>query len=132
MREPLVPIDRLAAICHETNRAYQWAREEKVSDPWVAASEGIQLSALAGVRAVLDGTTDGPRAQHEQWMAHKVADGWVHGDAKDEAAKTHPQLVPYDDLSPFDRAKDDLFRAVVLALSQPIPEAGTTEPEPQP
>ena len=42
---------------------------------------------------------------------------WQHGPVKDEAAKTHPDLVPFDQLPEHEKQKDRLFMAIVRALS---------------
>ena len=57
-----------------------------------------------------------PEQSHEGWMRQKVADGWVHGDVKDPVKKTHPCLVPYDQLPFEQQAKDKLFTSVVKAV----------------
>ena len=53
-------------------------------------------------------------------MADKVRDGWVYGEVKDGVKKTHPCLVPYNQLSVEQRSKDSLMissvRAVVAAM----------------
>lgn len=54
--------------------------------------------------------------QHEAWSRDKIADGWAYVPVKDATAKTHPALVPYDQLPEGTRRKDALFRAVVAAL----------------
>ena len=46
----------------------------------------------------------------------KVKDGWVYGEVKDTIAKTHPCLVPFEQLPEFQQKKDKLFRAIVNAL----------------
>lgn len=53
------------------------------------------------------------RASHDNWMAEKVADGWVYGEVKDPAAKTHPCIVPFDQLPPEQQFKDRLFATIV-------------------
>ena len=40
-----------------------------------------------------------------------------HGPVKDEAAKTHPDLVPFDQLPEHEKQKDRLFMAIVRALA---------------
>src|SRR5947199_10696135 len=106
----------IAAIVHEANRQY-CARFG--NDQSQAAGEDApswqRESAIKGVRAVLDGTATNPREQHESWMRDKLESGWKFGERKDPEAKTHPCLVPYDQLDAYQRKKDDLFRAIVLA-----------------
>ncbi|MFD0468599.1 RyR domain-containing protein [Nonomuraea thailandensis] len=53
---------------------------------------------------------------HEAWCEHKRAEGWTYGPDKDPDAKTHPCLVPYDQLPVEQRVKDAVFHAIVGAL----------------
>ena len=39
------------------------------------------------------------RMEHERWMAMKWYAGWEHDVTRDDAARRHPDLVPYDQLS---------------------------------
>lgn len=48
--------------------------------------------------------------EHERWMSERQADGWVYGPVKDEAAKTHPAIVRWGQLS---EAVKDLDRDTV-------------------
>lgn len=50
-------------------------------------------------------------------MEEKVNDGWVYGEVKDADKKTHPCIVPYNELPEFQKKKDHLFIAIVKALS---------------
>lgn len=58
----------------------------------------------------------GPEDSHNSWLAEKESGGWVYGPEKDEGAKTHPCMVPYDDLPVEQRRKDALFLAVARTL----------------
>jgi hypothetical protein len=110
----------IAEVCHEANRAYCETMGDHSQVAWDDAPDWQRESAIAGVRAVVDGAADSPRAQHESWMALKVAEGWTYGPTKDPEAKTHPCLVPYGDLPPAQRRKDVLFRGIVLAFLEPV------------
>jgi hypothetical protein len=107
----------IAAMTHEANRQY-CARfgNDKSQLPWEEAPEWQRASAINGVNGILDGTIKSPEQSHESWMVEKVAAGWKFGAVKDPAAKTHPCLVPYAQLDEYQRKKDELFRAIVLAL----------------
>ena len=41
---------------------------------------------------------------HEVWAEGRINDGWVYGEVRDDAKKTTPCLVPYEQLS--EREKD--------------------------
>ena len=43
---------------------------------------------------------------HDVWAAQRIADGWVYGPRRDDTRKTHPNLVPYADLSETEKNYD--------------------------
>lgn len=109
-------IEEIAQATHEVNRVYCLALGDPSQVPWDEAPAWQRESAIAGVQSTIDGSAKTPEEQHELWAEHKRADGWVHGDVKDAEARTHPCLVPYDQLPSEQQAKDSIFRAVVMGL----------------
>jgi len=112
----MLTADAIAQICHEANRAYYITIEDHSLPRWEDAPEWQLESAIRGVIAVMEAPTLTPAELHAAWMADKVAQGWVWGPIKDAEAKTHPNLVPYEELAESQRRKDHLFRGIVLAL----------------
>lgn len=43
---------------------------------------------------------------HDVWGTQRLADGWTYGPARDDAAKRHPDLVPYADLPDSEKEYD--------------------------
>lgn len=113
-------IEALARICHEVNRAYCTALGDLSQAQWEYAPEWQRKSAMTGVKLHLSNPLASPAASHESWMAEKVADGWTYGAAKDPARKTHPCLVPFEQLPVEQKAKDHIFRAIVHAVVQTV------------
>lgn len=109
--------ENIAAICHEANRVYCEALGDKSQTIWRDAPKWQRESALNGVLFHQANPDAGDAASHENWMAKKLADGWRFGPAKDAIAKTHPCIVPFDQLPIEQQRKDALFRAIVHALS---------------
>lgn len=107
--------EQIAEMCHETNAAYCRLIGDTSQTSWADAPGWQRTSAMNGVAGALEGNT--PQESHESWMAEKVADGWVHGEVKDPDAKTHPCLVPYDELPAKQKVKDELYLAVVRTLA---------------
>ena len=35
---------------------------------------------------------------HDHWARQRIEAGWTYGPQRDDARKTHPDLVPYEDL----------------------------------
>lgn len=109
-------LEQIAQIAHETNRAYCASMGDLTQPPWADAPEWQKQSAILGVQYHQQNPDAGPDGSHYSWMAQKVRDGWVYGPEKDEAKKTHPCMVPYDELPQFQKAKDYVFVGVVHAL----------------
>ena len=62
-----------------------------------------------------------PEESHDLWMKTKLELGWKYGEVKDVEKKTHPDLVPYEDLPIQEKLKDEIFISLVKAL-KPIIE----------
>lgn len=43
---------------------------------------------------------------HEVWSAGRMANGWTYGVVRDDAKKTHPCLVPYEQLPEAEKEYD--------------------------
>ena len=107
----------IATVCHDANRALCITQGDDSQVVWTKASSWQRKSAIVGVRFTLENPTATPEEIHESWISQKVKDGWTLGPIKDGAKKTHPCLVPYNQLPESQQKKDHLFRAIVLALS---------------
>lgn len=110
-------IEAVARVCHEANRAYCLTLGDHSQVPWDAAPEWQRKSCIDGVSFRLLNPSAGPEASHENWSKMKISEGWIFGDVKDVEKKTHPCLVPFDQLPPEQQAKDRLFLSIVKALN---------------
>ena len=106
----------IAYVCHQANKAWCQSEGDESQTDWAFAEQWQRDSAIKGVKFRLENPEAGPDAQHNAWSADKIADGWVYGEVKDVEKKTHPCLVPFDQLPLFQQKKDKLFSAIVDAL----------------
>lgn len=106
----------VARVCHEVNRAFCQSIGDDSQPTWEDAPDWQKRSAVTGVELHLHNPNAKPSDSHESWMAEKIADGWVYGEKKDPEAKTHPCIVPYEQLPIEQQSKDYLFRQVVHSL----------------
>lgn len=60
---------------------------------------------------------------HENWAKARLADGWIYGEIRDDAKKTTPCLVPYDELPEEEREYD---RRTALETIRQILKLGYT------
>lgn len=127
-------VEDIARVTHEINRAYCEALGDHSQPTWERAPDWQRESAIDGVRFLLGhvangGVAPGPEASHARWAAVKLRDGWRYGPEKDPQRKLHPCLVPFAELPIEQRAKDYLFRAVVLALAGALATPPFPDPE---
>jgi hypothetical protein len=114
-----------ARAAHEANRAWCLACGDTSQVAWEDAPPEFHAASVSNVMTVLAG--GGPREAHDTWMEDKAAGGWKWGPAKDAEAKTHPCMVPYEDLPAAQLAKDDIFVSVVRAV---LTAGGVLPPRP--
>jgi hypothetical protein len=43
---------------------------------------------------------------HDTWAQMRIAEGWRYGPIRDDAAQTHPDLVPYSEIPDAEREYD--------------------------
>lgn len=108
--------EQIARIAHAAIRELQQILGDKqIPPPWDHVSEHDREMSIASARIGRHGAS--PEVLHEQWATKKQAAGWTPGETKDAEAKTHPLLVPFDQLPPGDRAKDYLFAGICTAMN---------------
>ena len=61
---------------------------------------------------------------HDIWARQRIKEGWTYGQTRDDALKTHPDLVPYAELSEsekqYDRNSATETLKVILSMGYPI------------
>lgn len=53
---------------------------------------------------------------HETWAKQRLDDGWSYGPQRDDRAKTHPCLVPFDQLPESEKVYDRQTAAGTLKM----------------
>lgn len=107
----------IAKVVHQANQAFRSVLGQDPGPDWTQCSDEQQHTTMLGVEAVLDDNRISAADLHENWAKDMTDKGWTHGPVKDATAKTHPCLVPYHELPPYERYKDKMFRAIVNALA---------------
>ncbi|MEM7429890.1 MAG: RyR domain-containing protein [Pseudomonadota bacterium] len=102
-----------AEIYHERNAGYCAHLGDNSQQAWAKAPDWQKDSAIDGVLFHLEHGDAAPELSHKAWMAEKERNGWTHGEVKDAEAKTHPSMVPYDDLPESEQLKDIIFASTV-------------------
>lgn len=110
--------EQIAIICHETCRAYQIALgEEYPHGHWSESTKLTQELTIRGVELNREGKS--AREIHGDWVESRKHEGWTLG-RKSDAYRTHPNLVPYEQLPEKERYKNALQKAVFDVLTNPL------------
>lgn len=54
------------------------------------------------------------RNAHDRWALQRFKDGWSHGDTRDDTGKTHPCLIPYEELPEIEKEYDRIMARETL------------------
>jgi hypothetical protein len=78
-----------------------------------------QLESLCdGVEFILKHPNATAEENHINWMNCKLSQGWVYGEEKDLIKKTHPSLIPFNELSKFEADKDIMDAQMTLGFEK--------------
>jgi hypothetical protein len=110
--------EQVAEVCHGAFSGLQSATGDNApSPPWLHLAPDLKEAAIEGVRRVRQlGASLSPRDHHQEWLEIMRDRGWRHG-RRDPEARTHPDLVDWEDLPPAEQDKDRMFIAIVVALT---------------
>jgi hypothetical protein len=114
--ERTIDVFALAGIAHDANRLHCLSTGDGSQLPWESSPPWQRDSMVAGVLKIIENPEITPEQLHEAWCEHKLAEGWNYGPVKDAEAKTHPCLMPYDELPDTQRRKDRIIRAITMAF----------------
>lgn len=114
---PSEKIEKIARVVHEANRAWCIANGDFSQPPWDKAEQWMREATLAAIRYRMSNPDAPASEQHDQWLEEKRASGWRYGPIKDSKAKTHPMLIPYQELPEYEKEKDSLVIAIINALA---------------
>lgn len=105
---------RRAIFVYEAARLQAWAVDAPVvPEPWNQRDEAFR-SQFLDVVAMMCGPNrkSWPEELHDDWVRAYEAMGWKYGPTRDVEAKTHPDMVPFDQLEQREQEKDAVFLAL--------------------
>lgn len=106
----------IARRAHEVNRVYCASIGDNSQKRWDVAPGWQRESAIGCVKEIMDNPHMEVGDAHAAWLKHKLDTGWVYGKVKDAGARTHPCMVPFEDLPSAQQMKDVLFINVVKSF----------------
>ncbi len=107
--------EKIAKLIYEATRMEaEWSKRSIVPEEWENRDEKFrnQFVDIIGKYLSLDKLPTPPEA-HDSWMEAYFKMGWKYGKARNVEKKTHPDLLPFDELPQDERDKDAIFLAFV-------------------
>jgi hypothetical protein len=106
--------ERRAQFVYDAARlAAQAAEAPVIPEPWTSREEPFRTQFRDVInRQCGPDRKNSPEELHQDWVNAYQQMGWRHGETRDPVAKTHPDMVPYDQLGQLERDKDDVFVAL--------------------
>lgn len=116
--------ERRAWFIYEGARLAAYAAKAPIiPEPWELREAVFRKQFLHVIEKQTGSLRSGdPRLLHDEWVDAYEKMGWVYGQERDPIAKTHPDMVPYDDLGQLERDKDAVFVALCEIARQWIYE----------
>lgn len=109
-------MERRTEFVYESARLAAIAAEAPIiPEPWENREQAFKDQMIEAVaKQCGEHRCYSPKQLHDEWVEAYWKLGWRYGDRRDRVAKTHPDMVPYEELGQLERDKD----AVYLALTE--------------
>jgi RyR domain-containing protein len=106
--------DRRAKFVYEGARlAAIAAGAPVIPAPWIEREPAFRAQFLEVIeRQCGPDRSTSPEELHGDWVAAYEEMGWYYGAMYDPVSKTHPDMVPYDQLGQLEQDKDSVFVAL--------------------
>jgi hypothetical protein len=117
--------ERRAVFVYEGARLQAEAVDAPVvPEPWAERDEAFRSQFLDVIDMMCGpDRKSSPEELHDDWVRAYEAMGWRYGPVRDAEAKTHPDMVPFDDLEQREQDKDAVFIALCEIARQWIRES---------
>lgn len=108
-------VKEIARLIYEATRLEaDWSRRSVVPEKWEERDKKFRdqfINIIIKYSSLEKLPT--PTEAHQSWMSDYFKMGWKYGEKRDVVKKTHPDLLPFDELPRDERDKDAIFLACV-------------------
>lgn len=111
-------IDNIARLVHTALSEWSEINGQPPYPKWEAAPHWMHEKTIKSVKFVLDSPNLTAKDMHDHWSETRLSEGWRFGLTKDPIEKTHPMLIPYEDLPEFEKRKDALVISIARAMTE--------------
>jgi len=99
-----------------------WSKRQIIPERWEDRDEKFRNQMVDIVGKYLSAEKlPTPEEAHDSWTESYVKMGWKYGEKRDTQLKTHPDMLPYDELQQDEKDKDAIFLALVWVAKELLP-----------
>lgn len=109
-------IHTIAEVCHNAVRAWMHLHGDPTYPTWLLSPGYMKRANISSVEFILTNPDSTFQEIHGNWCSSKVKEGWKYGKVLNSHRKTHPCLIPYDELPPKQKGKNAIYKGIVLHL----------------
>ena len=113
-------IEFIAKTIYEATRLEaKWSGRSIVPEKWEKRDEKFKQQFIEVIERYLSlKRLPTPKQAHNSWTKAYYKMGWRYGKVRDPIKKTHPDLVPFEELPKDERDKDAIFLAFVWLVRE--------------
>lgn len=112
----MLNLEVIARVCNTVIRNQNKLLGDDSVPEWDNLPEDLKRSAFVGIQHVIDHPEITPQQMHDSWCKFRLDDGWKFGEFKCATQKTHPCLIPFEELPIEQQIKDELFISTVKSF----------------
>jgi len=102
-----------------TRKEADWSERRIVPEKWEDRDDRFKIQFVDIItRYMEEPNLPSPEEAHNSWMKSYLEMGWKYGKERNAILKTHPDLVPYNDLPLDEKEKDAIFLSFVWIVKQ--------------
>ncbi len=111
---------QIASVVYGAIREYRLSVEGIETPPWDALCLEVQNEVIHTVEAQIAAQEQALSIsdRHHMWVHDRIQNGWVYGSRISNENKTHPHLLPYNDLPKSYLDRDRLIVSIIDALKK--------------
>lgn len=112
--------EKIAKLIYEATRVEaDWSGRSIVPEEWERREEKFREQFVNIINKYISSDKlPTPSKAHASWMHSYFKMGWKYGKTRDTNKKTHPDLIPFEELPRDERDKDAIFLAFVWLVRE--------------
>ena len=117
-----IDFEKITELIYEATRKEQnWSNRRIVPEEWSKRNKNFRDQMINVIKHYYNiGSIPTPEEAHNSWWREYEKMGWKCGKVRDVINKTHPDMIPYEDLPQDEKEKDAIFLTFVWLVFEVI------------